>query len=127
MNEEQYNMTFGEWCNATKGTNLSLNDYGEIDWRDPQKSQVTEQYHDLWKAERKEYTLRDKNRKITNALESLKKHGIESVLCNYQNGHIKAKTKHGVILSYYATTGTIAGYRDTAVEGLDAFIELCNR
>lgn len=126
MNKEQYDMTFGEWCNATQDAGLSLTEYGEIDWRDPRKAQITEQYHDLWIAERKEYMLRDKNHKITNALESLKNNGIEGILCNYQNGHIKAKTKHGTILSYYATTGTIAGYRETSVEGLDAFIDLCN-
>lgn len=125
MNAEQYDMTFGEWCNSTKGTNLKLTEYGEIDWRDSQKAQATDQYHDLWIAERKEYKLREKNQKITNALESLKKEGIKCVLSNYQNGHIKAKSKHGRILSYYATTGTIAGYMDTTVEGLDSFIALC--
>lgn len=127
MNAEQYNMTFGEWCNATKGTNLKLTKYGEIHWEEWKKQEVTEQYHDLWMAERKEFVLRDKNEKISNALMSLKAEGIECVLSNYQNAHIKAKNRHGVIMSYYATTGTITGYRDTTVEGLDEFIRLLKK
>ena len=127
MNQQQYEMTFGEWCNSTKGENLNLDEYGQIDWRDSNKQTVTDLYHDLWIAERQEYVLRNKIEKIVNALESLKKHGIECKLCNYQNAHIKAKTKHGVILSYYATTETIAGYADTSVRGLDEFIRLCSK
>lgn len=124
MDKNQYKMTFGEWCNATKGTNLKLNEYGEIIWNDPGKAYATQQYHELWMAESKAYRLAEKNNKIVNALESIKKHGFECVLCSYQNGHIKAKTKHGRILSYYATTGTIAGYGETPVKGLDNFIAM---
>lgn len=127
MTKEQYDMTFGEWCNTTKGTGLQLTEYKEIHWLEPRKQMVTDQYHDLWVAERKEFLLRDKNERITMALQSLKKEGIECVLSNYQNAHIKAKTKHGVILSYYATTGTIAGYWGTTVEGLDEFIRICKQ
>jgi hypothetical protein len=125
MNKEQFDMTFGEWCNRTKGTNLKLDTFGGIAWNEQDKESAVDQYHDLWMAERKAYLLQEKNEQIVSALESIRKHGIECVLCNYQNGHIKAKTKHGRILSYYATTGTIAGYWGTTVEGLDCFIEMC--
>jgi hypothetical protein len=125
MTKDQYDMSFGEWCNHTKGTNLKLDEFGAIVWNDPNKESVTNQYHDLWMAELKAYRLQEKNDQIVSALESIRKHGIECVLCNYQNGHIKAKTKHGRVLSYYATTGTIAGYWGTPVEGLDYFIEMC--
>ncbi|MBR1750911.1 MAG: hypothetical protein IJ740_08535 [Ruminococcus sp.] len=125
MTDKEYQMTFGEWCNTTKGTSLKLTQFGEIDYTDQNKFVVTEQFHDLWEAERKEYRLREKNRKITNALENLKAEGVECVLSSYQSGHIKAKSKHGVIYSYYATTGTIAGYYGTNICGLDEFIKLC--
>jgi len=124
MDERLYQMTFGQWCNETKGTTLTLTEYGEIDWRDKAKKYVMERYHDLWMAERKEFVLRDKNEKINNALMNLKKAGFECVLSNYQNGHIKAKNRHGVIMSYYATTGTIAGYLGTNVQGIDEFIRI---
>lgn len=127
MTSEEYDMTFGQWCNTTKGTNLKLTEFGDIDWQEPKKSEAMSQYHELWIAERQAYVLQEKNESITNAIQSLKKEGIECVLCNYQNAHIKAKTKHGVILSYYATTETIAGYKDTTVTGLDEFIRLCKK
>lgn len=127
MTRDEYSMTFGEWCNKTKGTKLKLNQFGDIDFRDKGKQSAVDQYHDLWTAERKAFVLQDKNEKITNALQSLKKQGIKCVLSNYQNGHIKAETKHGIILSYYATTGTIAGYLWTNVEGLDEFIRMCKQ
>ena len=125
MTEEQYNMTFFEWCNATKGTGLTLTEYGDVDYRNPMRKLVTEQYHDLWMAECKEYRLRSKNQKITSALQAIKAEGIECVLSSYQSGHIKAKSKHGVVYSFYATTGTIAGYKDTSISGLDELIKLC--
>ena len=127
MNAAGYSMSFGEWCNSTKGTALKLTKYGEIEWNDPGKSDAVAQYHDLWMAERREYTLREKNERITHALQSLKNEGIKCRLCDYQNGHIQAFTRHGIKLSYYATTGTIAGYKDTFVEGLEEFIRLCKR
>lgn len=125
MTEEQYNMTFFEWCNATKLTGLILDEYGNVDYKNPMRKQVTDQYHDLWVAECKEYRLRSKNQKITSALQAIKSDGIQCVLCSYQSGHIKAKSRHGVVYSYYATTGTIAGYKGTNTEGLDEFIKLC--
>lgn len=127
MTKEEYELTFGQWCNKTKGMNLQLTEFGGIDWREPKKDEAMLQYHELWMAERQAYILKEKNENITNAMQSLKKEGIECVLCNYQNGHIKAKTKHGIILSYYATTETIAGYKDTDIKGLDEFIRLCRK
>ena len=125
MTDNEYNMQFGEWCNSTQNEHLSLGQFGEILYTDSRRDEAIRLYHDLWEAERKEYRLRIKNQKITNALESLKKQGIECELSSYQNGHIKAKTKHGRILSYYATTETIAGYFGTKVKGLDEFIRIC--
>lgn len=127
MTEQEYELSFGAWCNKTKGTDIKLTEFGEIDWRDPRKEEIKSQYHDLWMAEREEFILRDKNEKITNALQSLKAEGIKCELSNYQNAHIKAITKHGVLMSYYATTGTIAGYAHTSVNGLDEFIRLCKQ
>ena len=125
MTDKEYNMTFGEWCNFTKGTNLTLDKCNEIAWNDPKKGAAITLYHDIWINERKSYVLKAKTRSISSALEALKKAGIKCELANYQNGHIKAKSKHGIKMSYYATTGTIAGYLGTSVEGLDEFIELC--
>lgn len=59
MTDEQYSMTFFEWCNAAHCTGLILNEYGDVDYRNPLRKTVTEQYHDLWKAELKEYRLRN--------------------------------------------------------------------
>lgn len=127
LTNELFDMTFGQWCNETKGLALALTEFGDIDYREPRRAEAVEQYHDLWIAERKEYLLRDKNEKINAALMNLRAEGIECVLSNYQNGHIKAKNRHGVVMSFYATTGTIAGYKDTNVEGLDDFIRLLKR
>lgn len=125
MTEKEYAMSFGEWCNATQGTHLKLTPYGDIDFRDGGKHDATAQYMELWKQERQEYVLREKNQRIMTALQALRVRDIEVRLCNYQNGHIKARSAHGIIYSYYATTGTIAGYKDTSVAGLDEFIRLC--
>ena len=127
MTREEYEMTFGEWCNHTQHTDLKLNVFGDIDFRDTEKDKVTDKFYDLWTSERREYVKRIKEENITNALQSLRKEGIKCELCCYQNAHIKAMTKHGVILNYYATTGTIAGYRDTSIEGLEELIRLCKK
>lgn len=124
MTDEQYSMTFFEWCNAAHCTGLILNEYGDVDYRNPLRKTVTEQYHDLWKAELKEYRLRNKNQRISSALEAIKSEGFECILSSYQSGHIKAKSRHGIVYSYYATTETIAGYKGTNVRGLDEFIKL---
>ena len=124
MTAEQYEMSFGQWCNRIQGMNLMLTEYGDIDWREP-KNRDAEQYKVLWVNLRHEFSLRAKNEKIMNALQAIRKAGFDGSLCNYQNGHIKAKSKHGIVYSYYATTGTIAGYRDTCVNGLDEFIRMC--
>lgn len=127
MTDAEYNMTFGEWCNATKGTALKLDKYNEIAWDEAKKEATKTLYHDAWMLERKDYTLKSKTRAISSALEALKKAGIKCELANYQNGHIKAMSIHGISMSYYATTGTIAGYSDTTIEGIDEFISLCQQ
>lgn len=124
MTDSQYEMTFGQWCNSVHGMNLALNDFGDIDWRDPKRREA-EMYKELWLQSRQEYVLRTKNEKIMTALQAIRKAGFWCELCNYQNGHIIAKSRHGITHSYYATTGTIAGYRDTSVNGLDEFIRVC--
>ena len=49
--------------------------------------------------------------------------GVRFTTPNPQNGQLNAYTKHGVIVSYYPTTGTIAGYDH--LHGLDDLVKLC--
>lgn len=125
MTEKEFAMAFGEWCNAVMGTAYKLTEFGDIDYRDPGRREAYDQYHELWMQVRKSYVFRDKNEKITSALLALRKAGIDCHLCSYQNGHIKAISRHGVVYSYYATTGTIAGYNGTEVSGLESLLRLC--
>lgn len=130
MNEKEYEYTFWQWCNEVKGTHVLINEYGERIWKcndeqERHQKDVKEKYHDFWISLRAEYRYRKKAEQITHALESIRQEGINCMLCSQQNGHIKALSKHGIWMSYYATTGTIAGYGYTSVKGLDEFIRLC--
>lgn len=127
MNAEEYNMTFGQWCNATKGESLELDEYGGIFWKDKNKARCMDEYHALWMSEREGYRLKEKNEQITTALEALRAQGITCILSDYASGHIRAKNRYGVSMSYYATTGTITGYGGTPIKGLDEFIRLLKR
>lgn len=57
------------------------------------------------------------------AINALRANGISFDMPNPQNGQLNCRTRHGVIVSYYPTTGTIAGYDD--LRGLDDLIKLC--
>lgn len=127
MTDAEYKMTFGQWCNETKGATLLLDKFKEIAWNEKKKSEYTKRYHDEWMREREGYRLKDKDMKITTALESLRAQGITCILSDYASGHIRAKNRHGVSMSYYATTGTITGYGGTSVKGIDEFIRLLKR
>lgn len=61
---------------------------------------------------------------ILDALEVIKKNGFECRLLNKQNGHIQAISKNGIILNFYPTTGTIAGYDYDSIQGLDCLLSL---
>ena len=78
----------------------------------------------VWNEKRKGYNFQLKQEQITHALETLKANGIKAYLMCYDNQHIMARSKSGKKMSYYAGTGTIAGYRDTTIEGLDEYIRL---
>ena len=60
--------------------------------------------------------------KVLHAQEVIRKAGFVCVLLNQQNGHLQCYTKRGNKVSYYPSTGTIAGY-DT-VEGLDDLLKV---
>lgn len=125
MTAAEYEMRFGQWCNATRGTNYKLDQFGDIAWDEPKKKEANKKYLDFWYAERGEFCLKDKHEKIIHALERLKNEGIDCRLQNYANAHINAMSKHGQVYAYYATTGTIAGYMGTSIYGLDELIRLC--
>lgn len=74
--------------------------------------------------ERRAYHFQAKNELIVHALEALTARGFKPVLSCYDNGHIKTKSKRGKTLSYYATTGTIAGYLGTNINGIEEYIRL---
>ena len=64
---------------------------------------------------------------ILDALETIKKNGFECRLCNKQNGHIQALSKHGIIHNFYATTGTISGYDWETTKGVGDLLEILRR
>lgn len=61
---------------------------------------------------------------ILDALETIKKNGYKCELMNRQNGHIHVYTKHGVVLNFYPTTGTIAGYDWEKIRGIDMLLQI---
>ena len=94
--------------------------YGE--WK-----KVSEPIEKLWMNEREHFRLEYKQLRISNALETLKARGITSArLANFDNACITAISKSGKRMTYYAGTGTIAGYGYTPIRGIDKFIELLN-
>lgn len=124
MVRAEYEMTFGEWVNATKGEAVELDAFGGIAWRDPRKDEVTRLWHQVWIEQRKAFRLQEKGEQITHALEAIKANGFNGLLKCWDNGHILTQSKSGKPLSYYATTGTITGYRDTSISGLGEYIRL---
>lgn len=131
MTEEEYKKTFAEWCRDVKGhKNIVLTKEGDWTYHEGVKEirdKCKELYWDEWMCLRKDFCARKKEYQITNALESIKRNGIVCKLNNWQNGCITALSKHGRTLTYYATTGTIAGYGETSVKGLEMFIALCKK
>lgn len=67
---------------------------------------------------------REKNEVIRNAIEVLCTRGYRAVLKDPTNGCIRVFGRNGRAVTYYATTGTIAGYMNTPIEGIDGVIEL---
>lgn len=121
MTEREHMMSFGEWLNATKGLNVNVDTSGHIS---PRRKDLEEKYFQEYLNESRDYESK-KHEHIAQALAALKAEGIKCKLMCQQNGHINAVTKHGIILAYYATTGTIAGYDKKTYAGLDSLIELC--
>lgn len=60
---------------------------------------------------------------IRSAISAVSKAGVKFTAPNPQNGQLNCYTRHGVIVSYYPTTGTIAGYDH--LQGLNDLIALC--
>lgn len=60
---------------------------------------------------------------VWNAMNALRFASIPFDMPNPQNGQLNCRTRHGVIVSYYPTTGTIAGHDN--LRGLDDLIKLC--
>lgn len=131
MTQAEYELTFAEWCKyIKKHDEIVLDKYGDFAMESKTsgiKEKYVKLYHEQWIFLLHDFRLREKHYKISNALESIRRNGIECTLNNWQNGCITAKTKNGRILTYYATTGTIAGYRETTMKGLETFIDLCRR
>lgn len=67
---------------------------------------------------------RHKESVILDALEVIKKNGYKCQLMNRQNGHIQAVSKNGIVLNFYPTTGTIAGYDSEAINGMDMLLQI---
>jgi hypothetical protein len=120
-------LSFGQWLRDAKREKVTLDEDGKLDWRDPRYKELMGKYHDVWLAELKQYRRAKKTTDIANALEAIKTAGYVCRLMCQENAHIQAISKHGVKMSYYATSGTIAGYYGTDYEGLDQFISLLGR
>lgn len=56
------------------------------------------------------------------AIAALTANGIKFDMPNPQNGQLNCYSRHGMIVSYYPTTGTIAGF--DSLHGLDDLIRL---
>lgn len=120
-------LSFGQWLRDVKREKVTLDEDGKLDWRDPRYKELMDKYHDAWFAELKQYRRAKKTADIANALEAIKAAGYACRLMCQENAHIQAISKHGVKMSYYATSGTIAGYDGTDCNGLDCFITLLSR
>lgn len=131
MTPKEYEMSFAEWCKYVKNrSDIILDKFRDFSYSDKMfktKDECYKVYWEEWMYLCADFRLRKKHYLITNALESLRKNGIECKLNNWQNGCITAMTKNGRIMTYYATTGTIAGYGETTMSGLETFITLCKQ
>lgn len=131
MTPKEYEMTFAEWCKyVKKRSDIVLEEDGHFSYgykMSKIRDECYKVYYDEWMYLREDFWLRKKHYLITNALESLRKNGIECRLNNWQNGCITAMTKNGRKMTYYATTETIAGYGETTMSGLETFIALCKQ
>lgn len=74
-----------------------------------------------------EYCRGNKEVIITEVLDILAKNGYNAVLKNKENGHIWIKTDLNVVISYYPTTGTIAGYDWNQHRGIESVLAILNR
>ena len=74
-----------------------------------------------------EYCSKNKEVIITEALDILAKNGYNAILKNKANGHIWIKTDMNIIISYYPTTGTIAGYDCEQFRGIETLLEILER
>lgn len=102
-----------------------------IDWLDHKGIAITrddkdewEKEHSEWLKEKRQYFYQEKNEQIMNALEAIKASGFTAELKNFDNAHIQAISKSGKKMSFYAGTGTIVGYGDTNIKGIDEFKRL---
>lgn len=125
-------MSFAEWLNEFCGTAFTLHKDGVFDFRknSPEKTNLycklfDSHLKDDYFKELREYKLAKKETAIAKALETLNRNGIHATLLNHANAHIQVTSKSGVKYSYYATTGTITGYGETSVKGLNWLIKLC--
>ena len=126
MTKDEYNLTFGQWAKYVRKEDIILDKFGDRWYQDKRKSEVTEKWHDVWEELRKAYRMQEKSELIIHAMETIKAKGFTALLKNWDNAHIISKSKSGKVLSYYATTGTITGYKDTTIKGLDEYIRLLN-
>lgn len=129
MLTERESMYFSVWVKNHIDYRVMVRDNGYYDLTDRYTESKIEiyrkQYYELWTSLCEEFRLRQKNEKIVSALQVLKSEGIKCKLCNATTGQINAVSSHGTTFTFYATTGTITGYRDTPLSGLEEFVRMC--
>ena len=114
MTEEEYNLTSLELRKKIEREHGSQFSYEEL-------------WSHLIEARRESFRFERKALQIIEALLAFEKAGLKPVFKDWQNGHIQLTTRRGTSVQYYPTTGTITGFRDTGIHGIDACIELCKR
>lgn len=126
MTEKEYAMSFDEYW-ARKQRGVVLDEYGRIDMGKTTNKFVLENpqwLRDVWNQRRGEYDYFRRTQAALNAINVLSLSGYSPRLMCMDNLHIQVNSKHGRLFNYYAGTGTIMGYGQTDVRGLNALLEL---
>ena len=128
---DEMDLTFAQYAVKHNIADIKLDENGSVLYEANNKriyNEAKEKYFDWWLEQRKERYQFDKEEAIKSAIARIKAKGLEYEVKSYQNAHINVKSKHSkTIFAYYATTGTIAGYWGTPVNGVERLIELCEK
>lgn len=126
MTEKEYAMSFDEYW-ARKQRGVVLDERGRIDRGKTTNRFILEDmdhFRDIWNQRRGEYAYFQRTQAALNAINVLSLSGYSPRLMCLDNLHIQVNSKHGRLFNYYAGTGTITGYDQTDVRGLNALLEL---